>query len=177
MEQKKKMPTQLDKNGNPVRRPNKPSPAKKSAKPASSRPKPNGKGGKPSKKPVKTPAPQEPEFPMDWFFFHPEVYSVRDLKALFDPIPGLDIEIWPDLGVLEITFPSKTFVDFEATQELPDDPALNQFLAQHPHQSAYYVSVEPVCHQADLDFLKETAAQSGGILLADNDELSPVFGI
>ncbi len=167
MEQKKKKPAQLDKNGNPVRRP---------AKPANkSRP-----AGKPAAKPkraIKPAAPAQPEYPMDWFFFHPEEYSVRQLQEVLSTVPNLDIEIWPELGILEATFPSKTFVDFERTEELPQEPALQAFLASHPCKSAYYVSVEPACHGADLAFLRETAAKTGGILVADTDGLSPIFGI
>lgn len=170
MKQEKKKTTPLDKNGNPVRRPAKP--AGKS-RPAGN---PSPKGPK-AKKTAKPAAPREREYPMDWFFFHPEEYSVRQLKEILSAVPGLDIEVWPELGILEATFPSKTFVDFELTRELPQEPELQAFLAAHPCKAAYYVSVEPACHSEDLAFLRETAARAGGILVADTDGLYPAFGI
>lgn len=173
MDQKKKKPAQLDKNGNPVHRPAKP--AGKS-NPAKSRP-----AGKSAPKPKKAAAPAAPakekEYPMDWFFFHPEEYTVRQLKEVLSDEPGLDIEVWPELGILEATFPNKTFVDFEGTEELPQEEELQAFLVAHPWKTAYYVSVEPVCHRKELEFLKDLAAQTGGILVADTDGLTPVFGI
>lgn len=169
MDQKKKKPAQLDKNGNPVRRP---------AKPASPKPRPAAKSAPKPKKEAKPAATvKEKEYPMDWFFFHPEEYTVRQLKEVLSTEPGLDIEIWPELGILEATFPNKVFVDFERTEELPQEEELLAFLAAHPWKSAYYVSVEPVCHRKELEFLKDITAQTGGILVADTDGLTPVFGV
>jgi hypothetical protein len=186
MEQNKKKPTQLDKNGNPVRRPSKaPKAGAKRGGKFDSKPwkKPGAQSPKAGQKPPRGKKPQNPAptppaetFPMDWIFLHAQDCPVQTLKELAAARADLDIETWPELGILEVTFPSKTFVDFEQTAELPDEPAIQAFLAQHPYKTAYYVSVEPVCTKEELDFLRDITARSGGILVADNDQLSPVFG-
>ncbi len=164
MAQKQKKPAQSGKNSSPVRRP-----AKSKGKPAAR------KAAKAEK--AEAPAPAGKGFPIDWFFFHPEDYSVRQLREALSAFPGLDIEIWPELGVLEAAFPGETFVDFEPVGELPPEPELQAFLTAHPCKSAYYVSVEPACREAELAFLREAAARTGGIFAADTDGLSPAFGI
>ncbi len=155
----------LDKNGRPY-------PEKKTARPSARVAGKTASKGKPRRS-AEVPVPVGPEYAADWFFLHREAYTVQQLKAVFATVPGLDIEVWPELQISELTFPNKVFVDFEYTATPPEEPALLDLLAQEAITTLYYVSVEPSCHQAELDFLQLVADRTGGLFVADNDELSP----
>lgn len=126
------------------------------------------------KKPTCKPALKSP-FPTDWLYLSPEEVTVQDLKAFFQTIPELDVECWPQLGVLELTFPSKRYIDFEeAALDLGDEEG-NQFLAAHQAKRLYFVSAEPVCTQEEVDVLTSVAKALGGLFAADTEDFKPVL--
>ncbi len=166
MPEKNQKPQRLDKNGRPY-------PGKKAAPRAAGKTAPAGKkaaGAKPPKA-----APVGKEYPQDWLFLHREACPIHTLKACFPPVPGLDVEVWPELQISEITFPNKVFMDFEYTATPPQEAALLTLLEREGIQTVYYVSVEPVCGEAELAFLQQVVTAAGGLLVADNDALSPVL--
>lgn len=161
-----KKPQRLDKNGRPY-------PAHKTTKPAA-----KGKpatSAKPKRSAPKQTGPVGTTHPMDWLFLHREPYSVEQLKKIFTAVPDLDVEVWPALQISELTFPNKVFMDFEYTPEPPQEPELLALLEREQIQTVYYVSVEPFCSDPELDFLRHIAQETGGIMVADNDDLSPVL--
>ena len=175
MEPKQKKPLRLDKNGDPY-----PEHRKKPSNPPKKAENPTKSHGKPTEKSKKKTAPPtkavERAYPADWFFFHKEDCPVEKLKPIFQSVAGLDVEIWRELQIAELTFPDKTFVDFEFTPTLPDEPALTRFAAENGVKTAYYVSVEPACGETAYEFLKLVAQQSGGFFVADDDELERRIG-
>lgn len=131
------------------------------------------KGKKPKKKvpPVK---PQSP-YPTDWLYLSPEAVPVRTLRDYFLTLPDVDVECWPDLGVLELTFPDKHYIDFEAAPLDLGDPESNQLVSSLQAQTVFYVSVEPICSASSLDVLRAAAAALGGRFVADNQDFQPVL--
>lgn len=114
-------------------------------------------------------------YPVEWLYISPEEMTVQQLRDYFRTIPELDVECWPELGVLELTFPSKRYIDFERSDLTLGDEAGNRFLADHQAKSLYMVSAEPVCTQDEVDFLRQSAKALGGLFAGDTESLQPVL--
>ena len=89
-------------------------------------------------------------------------------------VPDLDVEIWPDLNVLELTLPSKVFIDFEGTEADFEDEAGKSFLTSNKVKTCYLVSVEPTCGKEELALLKAIAEKTGGFFAADTADFQPI---
>lgn len=163
MSDNQKKSQRLDKNGRPYPENRDSSTQKKKSK----------SGGKSAK--ARPPKQSGASHPMDWFFLHREPYTVDQLKEDFASVPDLDIEVWPGLQVMELTFPSKVYIDFEYTDDPPQEEDLMDLLKREQIQTVYYVTVEPFCSDAELEFLQDAARKTGGLIVADNDQLLPLF--
>lgn len=114
-------------------------------------------------------------YPVEWLYISPEEITVQQLRDYFRTIPELDVECWPELGVLELTFPNKRYIDFECSQLTLGDAANDAFLAAHHAKSLYMVSAEPICTQDEADFLRQSARALGGFFAADTEDFQPVL--
>ena len=132
----------------------------------------NQKNKKPGKKVITKPV--RSLYPTDWFYFHTEDCPIRTLHAAAMTVPGLDVEIWPDLNVMELTLPNKNFIDFEGSEADFDDEAGKSFLTANKVKTCYLVSVEPTCGKEELELLKELAQKTGGFFAADTADFQPV---
>lgn len=132
------------------------------------------KNTKPRRRPAAPkPAPVSP-YPTEWYFMHTGDCSVQDIKAAFAVPGGPDVEVWNELGVVELTLPDKSYVDFQAVPCDLEDEASNAFLAEHRVRTLYWVTVEPVCNESGLAFLQEAANRLGGRFCADTKNFEPV---
>ena len=164
MSDPKKKSQRTDKNGRPY-------PAHKSGgeKKSSAKAAP-GKSGRP-----KPAAPAGTRHPADWFFLHREDYPVERLKAALTALTDADLEVWPALQVMELTFPHHVYIDFECTDDPLQEPALQDLLKREAIRTVWYVSVEPYCSDAELAFLRRAAEATGGLIAADNEDLLPLL--
>lgn len=128
-----------------------------------------------TKKKAPAPVPKSP-YPTDWLYLHQEPVTVQALRDYFKTVPQLDVECWPELQVLELTFPNKNYIDFEAGPLDLGDEESNQLLAAHQAKTVFYVSAEPICTEETLSCLRKAAQALGGCFVADNDSFQPVIG-
>lgn len=126
------------------------------------------------KKPPCKPVSKSP-FPTDWLYLSPDTVTIQELKTFFQTVPALDVECWPQLGVLELTFPSKRYIDFEETALDLGDQEGNHFLETHQARRLYCVSVEPICTQEEIAVLTAAAQALGGLFAADNENFEPIL--
>ena len=171
MDQNRK-PTRLNKDGTPAA--DRPAKKKSSAKNGKHAPAKGGRKGVSAKpaKPKQPERPKGPQYPGEWIYLHREEQTVRQLKEYFLRFPELDVEVWPELEVLELTFPSGVFVDFERArpEELPEDDWFRALVEREKPQTRYFLSVEPYCGEAEMDFLRRLKEDTGAVLAADSEE-------
>lgn len=120
------------------------------------------------------PAPVSP-YPTGWYLLHPGACGVQDIKAAFTRADGPDVEVWPELGVVELTWADGSYWDFQALPCDLEDEASNAFLAQEGTKTLYWLTVEPVCDEAGLARLREAAAALGGVLCGDTRDFTPIL--
>lgn len=128
-----------------------------------------------TKKPMKKPAVKAPvsTCPMEWLGLAPEGVDTAALRDYFKTVPELDVECWGELGVVEVTFPSKRYIDFEAAKPEDMDEALTALMAEKNATTLYFVSVEPVSTREEQDFLSETAKALNMRFVVDNESFTP----
>ena len=83
----------------------------------------------------------KPMQPNEWFIMSRQPILVSDLKGLFDP--QADIEIWPELGVLEIVMGEKSSMDIEMIETDLGDEYSNAYLQEHQIQALFTATFRP----------------------------------
>lgn len=127
-----------------------------------------------TKKKFPVPMPKSPH-PTDWLYLNQTPVTVQNLRDHFQTMPQLDVECWPELQVLELTFPNKHYIDFEAAPLDLGDEESNQLLAAHQAKTVFYVSAEPICTEESLSCLRSVLPALGGCFVADNDAFQPLL--
>lgn len=120
------------------------------------------------------PVPVSP-YPTGWYLMHPGSCDVQSIKAAFTLPGGPDVEVWPELEVVELTWEDGSFWDFQALPCDLEDEASNAFLAEHGIQTLYWLTVEPVCDEAGLARLREAAPRLGCMICADTRDFTPIL--
>lgn len=115
------------------------------------------------------------KYPTSWYLMSVRDCTVQDLKAAFAVPGGPDVEAWRELGIVELSFPDKTFVDFQLVPCDLEDEASNAFLVEHQIKTLYWVTVEPVCGDGQLDFLQSAANRLGAMFCGDTVNFLPML--
>ena len=114
----------------------------------------------------------KPTQPNEWFIMSRQPILVSDLKGLFDP--QADIEIWPELGVLEIVMGEKSSMDIEMIETDLGDEYSNAYLQEHQIQALFTATFRPEDYDSAEPYLKTIAAGIDGIVCADTEDFTPV---
>lgn len=128
-----------------------------------------------AKKPAPPKAAPASKCPTGWYLMSRGDCTVQDLKAAFAVPGGPDVEVWRELGVVELSFPDGTFIDFQLVPCDLEDEASNAFLAEHQIKTLYWVTVEPVCDDGQLDFLQSAANRLGAMFCGDTVNFLPML--
>jgi len=112
------------------------------------------------------------DLPPGWIIMSRKEITVADIKALLDE--G-DIEIWPEVGVLEITIGEKSSVDIEAFDADPRDEYSCDYIAKNGIKELFYVSFRPEDFDTAEKILKKIAAGIDGFICGDTEDFSPVI--
>ena len=129
------------------------------------------KGSKPKKK--NSPSAAAEKVPAEWLFISRREIGVRAVKNALDGMPGLDIEIWEQAGVLEVTLKDGTTVDFEETACDLGDEYSNHFLEEHGAQTLFYVTIVPSGYELARPVMETAAGKLEGLFCGDTDDFTP----
>jgi len=112
------------------------------------------------------------DLPPGWIIMSRKEITVADIKALLD---DGDIEIWPEVGVLEITIGEKSSVDIEAFDADPRDEYSCDYIAKNGIKELFYVSFRPEDFDAAEKILKKIAAGIDGFICGDTEDFAPII--
>ncbi len=110
--------------------------------------------------------------PHEWFIMSRNPITASDLKELFDAAE--DIEIWPELGVLEIVLGEKSSVDIEMLEVDLGDEYSNAYLKENQIKALFAVTFKEEDYDSAEPYLKTIAAGIDGIVCADTEDFTPV---
>ncbi len=128
-----------------------------------------------AKKPAPPNAAPASKYPTGWYLMSRGDCTVQDLKAAFAVPGGPDVEVWRELGVVELSFPDGTFIDFQLVPCDLEGEASNAFLAEHQIRTLYWVTVEPVCDDGQLNFLQSAANRLGAMFCGGTVNFLPML--
>ena len=114
--------------------------------------------------------------PSEWFYMNKQQVGVRDIRDVFEKRQDLDIELWEEAGVLELSLreTEDSMLEFERTKPDLGDAYSNDFLRKNHVQSLFFVTMDgnPVLH----DMMEQITEALGGFFCKDTEDFTPVIG-
>ena len=120
--------------------------------------------------------PSTPKVPGEWFYMCPGEITVEDLKKALEPVEGIDLEIWKEMGVLEATLcknEENYGMDFSLLElDLQDDYS-NEFLKEHQVKTLFSVSFKPENYDTIKNLMLTIKESLTGFFCGDTDDFTP----
>lgn len=113
------------------------------------------------------------DLPPGWIIMSRNEITVADIKDIVGD--DYDIEIWTEVGVLEIAIGEKSSVDIEAFDADPRDEYSCDYIAKNGIKELFYVSFKPEDYDAAEKIMKKIAAGIDGFVCGDTDDFTPVI--
>ena len=113
------------------------------------------------------------DLPPGWIIMSRNEITVADIKDIVGD--DYDIEIWTEVGVLEIAIGEKSSVDIEAFDADPRDEYSCDYIAKNGIKELFYVSFRPEDYDAAEKIMKKIAAGIDGFVCGDTDDFTPVI--
>jgi len=107
----------------------------------------------------------------DWLYFCPEEITVRGLYEIF--AEREDVEIWEEVGVLEIPFGEKSSFDVEAAQIHPKDEITQRFAEEQGAKRVFLVTFLPEDYEQAEQIMKQMLEKFGGVFCGDTEDFMP----
>lgn len=114
----------------------------------------------------------------DWLYFTPEEVSARQIMeaVLAGEAEGAEnVEIWEEIGVLEIALPSGHSVDFEAATIHPKDEITKAFAEEKGAKTVFLVTFLPEDYKEATEIMDKVIAKTGGFFCGDTEDFTPVY--
>lgn len=114
----------------------------------------------------------------DWLYFTPEEVSARQIMeaVLAGEAEGAEnVEIWEEIGVLEIALPSGHSVDFEAATIRPKDEITKAFAEEKGAKTVFLVTFLPEDYKEATEIMDKVIAKTGGFFCGDTEDFTPVY--
>lgn len=113
------------------------------------------------------------DLPPGWIIMSRNEITVADIMDIVGD--DYDIEIWTEVGVLEIAIGEKSSVDIEAFDADPRDEYSCDYIAKNGIKELFYVSFKPEDYDAAEKIMKKIAAGIDGFVCGDTDDFTPVI--
>ena len=114
----------------------------------------------------------------DWLYFTPEEVSARQIMeaVLAGEAEGAEnVEIWEEIGVLEIALPSGHSADFEAATIHPKDEITKAFAEEKGAKTVFLVTFLPEDYKEATEIMDKVIAKTGGFFCRDTEDFTPVY--
>lgn len=119
------------------------------------------------KKPAKT------SISVDWFYMNEGELTVRNLyEALASYSEKLDLEIWEDLGILEVVLTEKTSLDVVTLKPVFKDKEGDEFLKQNHIHTLLAATFQSEDYEVCKNLMKHIVSQIGGFFCEDTPDFS-----
>ena len=109
----------------------------------------------------------------DWLYFCPEEIGVR---AFYEVIKdSYEVEIWEEVGVLEIVLGEKSSFDMEQAKIHPKDEITQQFAKEQEANSVFLATFAPENYEQAKGIMKLLLEKFGGLFCGDTEDFMPQF--
>ncbi len=114
------------------------------------------------------------QIPRQWFYMSEHVVSARNIYKIYEDRDEIDAELWEAAGVVELTLPDGTFIDFEDNGTELKDVYSCRFLKEHQIVSLFYVTVGSDNFDAVKKEMQRVTQLAGGFFCGDTEDFQPV---
>ncbi len=111
--------------------------------------------------------------PEEWFYMNKEDITVTDIKNVLEE-EGLSVEIWKELGVVEVELGNEFSLDFVTIEPDLRDEYSNQFLLEHQVKTLFSVTLRSEAFPIAEKWMKILAKRQGGFFCGDTDDFLPI---
>lgn len=111
---------------------------------------------------------------LEYYYMTPEQVNAKALSLTIHSMNEEQIEVWPDLNLMEVVMPVDSLIFQDASQCFVDEVDL-AFLKEKGIQSMYQVSFDV----SDLPVVRQVLAEilegAEGFLASDTDDFMPMY--
>ena len=115
---------------------------------------------------------QTPKVSGDWFYMNEKEISVRDIYDALQDKGKLEIEIWEEAKVLEISYSEKASLDFEMLRPYFKDKEGDEYLKKNDIHALYMVSFDESDFEIVVPIMRYIAMNCGGFFIEDQIDFS-----
>lgn len=113
---------------------------------------------------------------MHMFYMAPEEYTCKQILAPIVEEKGMEIQVWPELGISSIEFGESSSIDFnECEIESFDSDSDIEFLKEHGVKSIYEVTMDEANKAKAADWFLAMIQTNGGFFCTDSDDFAPIY--
>ncbi len=111
---------------------------------------------------------------VEFYYLTPSDVKVKELSAVIKSVAQDQVEIWPDLNLMEVVLESDSLI-FQDARECFIDPLDQEYFEAEGIVSMYTVSYEIQDEKTAKSVLREILQNFGGFIGSDTDDFEPKF--
>ena len=113
---------------------------------------------------------------MHMFYMTTEELTCKQIVAPVVEEKGMEIQVWPELGISSIEFGETSSIDFnECEIESFDSDSDIEFLKEHGIKSIYEVTMDEANKAKAADWFLSMIQTNGGFFCTDSDDFAPIY--
>lgn len=113
---------------------------------------------------------------MHMFYMTTEELTCKQIVAPVVEEKGMEIQIWPELGISSIEFGETSSIDFnECEIESFDSDSDIEFLKEHGIKSIYEVTMDEADKAKAAGWFLSMIQTNGGFFCTDSDDFAPIY--
>ncbi|WP_455716629.1 hypothetical protein [Anaerosporobacter sp.] len=133
------------------------------------------KANKGSKTNAKVVAVKKPVI-MNLFYMATEEYTCKQIVAPVVEEKGMEIQVWPELGIASIEFDESKSIDFQECEiESFDSDSDMEFVKEHGIKAIYEVTMDEAHKSKAANWFLSMIQTNGGFFCTDSDDFAPVY--
>lgn len=111
----------------------------------------------------------------DWFYMSTTEVEISDIAAHLKESGYTEIDLWEDMGVLEVELPDNSSIDFEHLTTPFKDPSDKAYIESRKIQRIYTVTIQKGNFESLREIMIKILDKWEGVLCADTTDFEPAY--
>lgn len=113
---------------------------------------------------------------MNLFYMATEEYTCKQVVAPVVEEKGMEIQVWPELGIASIEFEESSSIDFQECEiESFDSDSDMEFVKEHGIKAIYEVTMDEASKSKAAKCFLSIIQTNGGFFCTDSDDFAPIY--
>lgn len=113
---------------------------------------------------------------MNLFYMATEEYTCKQVVAPVVEEKGMEIQVWPELGIASIEFEESSSIDFQECEiESFDSDSDIEFVKDHGIKAIYEVTMDEAGKSKAAKCFLSIIQANGGFFCTDSDDFAPIY--